>query len=107
MGWFTKPKEGDIYWTELPEEGQKLSGDRARPVIVNSNNKDQTSNVIGCSTKYKPELEDIEVKTKPGMKETTYARVKDGERLVDNYNLRRDKEKNRVTNLDEIREGLK
>ena len=45
MKWFNnKPKEGDICWIELPEEGMKLCG--KHPIIVESNNKDLTSNVI-------------------------------------------------------------
>jgi hypothetical protein len=109
MGWFSKPKEGDIYWTKLPEEGKKLAGDKPHPVIINSNNEDDTSNVIGCSSKKQKglEIEDVPVKSSPGMRLPSYARVNDGERLVDNYKLRKDDKDNACENLEEIRGRLK
>jgi hypothetical protein len=79
MGWFNnKPKEGDIHNTILPEEGKKLNG--KHPVIIESNNKDDTCNVIGCSSKYHPELKDVKVNSTPKMYKDTYARVEDGVR---------------------------
>lgn len=94
MGWFTKPKEDEVRYTKLPKEGEKLNsydgdttGRKTHPVVVIKNNDNGTSNVIGCSTKEKKELGDIKLDTTPPMPYPTYARVKDGERIVDTNNL--------------------
>lgn len=93
-----------MYWTELPEEGKKLKGDH--PVIIDSNNKDNTSNVIGCYKEKHKELSDVKVNTSPRMKEDTYARVKDGLRTVDDYELRKDYNNAVCNNLKDIRRKL-
>ena len=121
MGWFNKkeddkPKEGDIHYTKLPVDGNKLNsymgdrtGNKEHPVIPVSNNLDGTTNVIGCSSKYHPELGDIEIKTTPkGMTTKTYARLSDGERVIEDEKLRKDREHRRVDNktFKEIKDRL-
>ena len=71
MGWKPKeekPKEGGIYHTKLPVDGNKLNsfigdttGNKKHPVIPISNNLDGTTNVIGCTTKKNDYLGDIKM----------------------------------------------
>lgn len=105
MGKFKRPEESDIYWTILKEEGMKLK--REHPVIIESNNSDLTSNVVGCSSTPHLELGDVKVNTSPRMNEDTYARVIDGLRLVDDYDLRKDYSNAKCNNFKDIKRKLK
>lgn len=109
MGWSKKeekPKEGSIYHTDLPKDGNKIEGDH--PVIIISNNNDDTSRILGCTTKKNNSKDDVEIHTNPPMPQKTYARLSDREREVNNNLLEEDDEKRRLTNKSykEIKERL-
>lgn len=103
-----KPNFKEIHWIDIPEDKenpQYLKGEH--PVVVTSHNNDNTSNVVGCSSKNR--IDDIELLTKPPMDEKTWARVSQGERaLEDNlFNKESRDELNRYnTNFKEIKDSL-
>lgn len=105
MGWFNKedkPKEGEIKYIKLPVDGDKLNSyegtnkDKEHPVIVRSNNIDGTSNVLGCTTKQNQYKADLEIETNPPMDRKTYARLSDGERVIEDDNLKEDNKHRRI-----------
>jgi glycine cleavage system H lipoate-binding protein len=118
MSWFSsknndKPEVGEVYYTKLPKEGKKLNsydgdetGTKKHPVIVVQPNDDDTTGVVGCTTKQKTELGDIEVVTEPPMSRPTYARVYDKERDIKTSELTRDGQDRVCKNIDEIKRKL-
>jgi len=112
MKWFNdKPKEEHVYFTKLPIEDNKLNsyigdttGKKKHPVVVIKNNDDGTSDVIGCTSKYKEKLKDIELNTTPEMDKNTYARVHDGERRISTKDLDSKGKDIRCNNAKDLRE---
>lgn len=103
-----KPKPDHVYSYDLPEEGRKLKG--KHPIVITSNNEDDTSNALGCSSKGKLWLPipDKKVETDIDLPNDTFARMIDGERLVENDKVETfwDKITRKVTNADKLKEGL-
>ena len=107
---FEKPEEGDIYWLLLEKEGMKLNGPYKHPCIVTGHNEDDSSRVVGCSSKENKKLGDVPIHTEPeDMDEPTFARRIDGERDIENcYFTKKSKDKkDRYVPDEELNELLK
>lgn len=104
-----KPKPEHVYDYDLKEDGKyKLKG--AHPIVITSNNEDDTSNALGCSSKEKPWLpiKDKKIETDIDMPRDTFARLIDGERVVENSKVKEfwDGITRKVTNMEDLTKGL-
>lgn len=117
MGWFKdhpedKPKADHIYFADIapdPNDKYKLAGEH--PILITDNNNDNTSRYVGLTSnpddrgKRGPK---IKVETDPPLNETSYAKLRDGERDINNDEIDKWKEDGKVieskaTNADEVK----